>query len=143
MSALNPAQGDHVAVIFDPEFLKEQVYAGVDSVVDNATPIARQALTTMVNTTLDRAAAPIGTCTKQAVRRVVASDQEVIDVAVDGCIHPGKEQVQEALIPLTESCVTSTAEVSKRSLKTAGGCSVDSSYSAWSWFTGRHIRPAQ
>lgn len=143
MSAPNPVQGDQVAVIFYPEFLKEQINTGIDSVVDNATPIAKQALTTMVNTTLDKAAAPIGTCTKQAVGRVVASDQAVIDVAVDGCINEGKEQVQGALIPMTESCVTSTAEVSKRSLKTAGGYSVDSSYSAWSWFTGRNIRPAQ
>lgn len=52
MFAPNPVQGDQVAVIFDPEFLKEQINTGVDSVVDNATPIARQALTTMVNTTI-------------------------------------------------------------------------------------------
>ena len=143
MSAPNPVQGGHVVVIFDPEFLKEQINTGVDSVVDNAIPIAKQALTTMVNTTLDRAAAPIGTCTKQVVGRVVRSDQVVIDGAVDGCIHECQERVQGALIPPTETCVTSTAEVSKRSLKTAGGYSVDSSYSAWSWFTGRNIRPAQ
>ena len=128
------------AIVFDEQFIKDNLNNIVNDLIEKTVDIAKPALTDAAERSIPLITIYVASSIKNNVpSKVPAIIKPIVDAGIDSLANTSEASIKQSIDPMIDSSLTTTAEISKKSLKTLVDFSVDSTSSFFSrffiWFT--------
>lgn len=137
MSSPISSQTNASIVKFDAEFIKETVSQNSSTAIDTVTPVVQSMLKQGVGLVTSEAFLASNVSIKTSLKQHVPSAELAFNPLVDVSTTSSKQAVNDTLNKSIDLGVQGANSQSKASAKTSTDKTVDSSYSIFSWFSGR------